>query len=223
LARCLSMLEKGDRRVLVVLDNKDKYKAVLSRRWIIRSMQEPTATKVKTLMRSAPKVTLDDSLSKVARLMIESGVMQLPVFREEKLLGCVTDENVIHGAVVDGWGNTKVDSIMTRKPFVVEKDEPLGSVFNLFREHGISHAPVVSNGRLVGIISIHDIIKYIYETMERTPKKGVAEKINALTIPVRKLMIKPVITVSANTRLKIAEEKMHKSNVSSLVIVRKGR
>jgi len=155
--------------------------------------------------------------------MIESGVMQLPVFREEKLLGCVTDENVIQGAVVDGWGNTKVESIMTRKPFVIEKDEPLGSVFNLFREHGISHAPVVSDGRLVGIISTHDIIKHIYETMERVPEKEVAEKINALTIPVRKLMIKPVITVSANTRLKIAEEKMRKSNVSSLVVVRKGR
>ncbi|HKM76040.1 MAG TPA: CBS domain-containing protein [Candidatus Bathyarchaeia archaeon] len=223
LSHCLSLLEKDNRRVLVVLDNENEYKAVLVRRWIIRSMLDPSTTKVKTLMRSAPKVTLDDSLSKVARLMIESGVMQLPVFREEELLGCVTDENVIHGAVANGWGNTKVESIMTRKPFVVEKDEPLGSVFNLFREHGISHAPVVSNGRLVGIISTHDIIKHIYETMERTPKKGVAEKINALTIPVRKLMIKPVITVSANTRLKIADEKMHKSNVSSLVVVRKGR
>ena len=208
---------------MVVLDNEDKYKGVLARRWIIRSMLDPSTTKVKTLMRSAPKVTLGDPLSKVARLMIESGVMQLPVCREEELLGCVTDENVIHGAVVERWGNTKVEAIMTRKPFVVEKDEPVGSVFNLFREHGISHAPVVSNGKLVGIISIHDIIKHIYETMERMPKTGVAEKINVLTVPVRTLMVKPVITVSSDTRLKIAEEKMRKFNISSLVVVRKGK
>ena len=223
LSHCLSLFEKDKRRVLIVLDKEDKYKGVLARRWIIRSMLDPSTTKVKTLMRSAPKVTLDDPLSKVARLMIESGVMQLPVFREQELLGCVIDENVIHDAVVESWGNTKVEAIMTRKPFVVEKDEPVGSVFNLFREHGISHAPVVSNGKLIGIISIHDIIKHIYETMERVPRTKVAKKINALTVPVRTLMVKPVITVSADARLKIAEEKMRKFNISSLIVVRKGK
>jgi predicted transcriptional regulator len=223
LSHCLSLFEKDKLRVLFVLDNGDKYKGVLARRWIIRSMLDPSATKVKTLMRSAPKVALDDSLSKVARVMIESGVMQLPVCKEEELLGCVTDENVMHGAVGGSWGHRKVESIMTRKPFVVEKDEPVGSVFNLFREHGISHAPVVSNGKLVGIISVHDIIKHIYETTERVTKTEVAEKINVLTVPVRALMVKPVITVSANTRLKIAEEKMRKFNVSSLIVVVKGK
>ena len=223
LSHCLSLLEKDKRRVLIVLDHEDKYKGVLARRWIIRSMLDPSTTKVKTLMRSAPKVTLSDPLSKVARLMIESGVMQLPVYREEELLGCVTDENVIRGAVRERWENTKIESIMTRKPFAVENDEPVGSVFNLFREHGISHAPVVSNGRLVGIISVQDIIKHVYETMERVPKTAVPQKINVLTVPVRTLMVKPVITVSANTRLKIAEEKMRKFHVSSLVVVRKGK
>jgi predicted transcriptional regulator len=223
LSHCLSLFEKDKLRVLFVLDKEDKYKGILARRWVIRSMLDPSTTKVKTLMRSAPKATLDDSLSKVARLMIESGVMQLPVCREEELLGCVTDENVIHGAVIESWGNTKVEAIMTRRPFVVEKDEPVGSVFNLFREHGISHAPVTNNGKLVGIISIHDIITHIYETMERVPKTGVTEKINVLTVPVRTLMAKPVITVSAGTRLKIAEETMRKFNVSSLVVVRKGK
>jgi len=185
-------------------------------------MLDPSTTKVTTLVRSAPKITLDDTLSKVARLMIESGIMQLPVFRKEGLIGCVTDENVIYGAAVESWGNTKVEAIMTRNPFVVEVDEPVGSVLNLFREHDISHAPVARNGRLVGIISIHDIIKHIFETMERVPKTGVAEKINALTVPVRALMVKPVVTVSADTRLKNAGEKMRKLNVSSLIVVRRG-
>ena len=44
-----------------------------------------------------------------------------------------------------------------------------------------------------------------------------------LTVPVRTLMVKSVITVSADTRLKIAEEKMHKFNISSLVVLRKGK
>jgi acetoin utilization protein AcuB len=154
--------------------------------------------------------------------MIESGVMLLPVFHEEELVGCVIDEDVIHGAVLENWGKINVEAVMTRKPFTVEKDEPLGGVFHLFREHGVSHAPVLSNGRLVGIISTHDIIKHLYEMTEHEPQTG-AKKINVLSIPVRTLMMRPVITTSPDTRLKIAEKKMRETNISSLVVVRKGR
>lgn len=42
-------------------------------------------------MRRAPTVTFDDSLSKVARLMIESEIRKLPVFSRGKLLGFVTE------------------------------------------------------------------------------------------------------------------------------------
>ena len=87
--------------VLVVLDDDGKYKGVIARRWIIRSKLDPSVTKVKTLTRTAPTVTLHDSLGKVAELMIESEIRQLPVYSREKLLGFVTDEDVIHGAVLE--------------------------------------------------------------------------------------------------------------------------
>lgn len=43
--------------------------------------------------------------------MIESEIMQLPVYIGEKLVGIVTDEDVIHGAVMGRWGNTKVEKL----------------------------------------------------------------------------------------------------------------
>jgi predicted transcriptional regulator len=219
LSHCLSLLEKEKRRVLVVLD-QGRYKAVLARRWIIMSMLDPSATKVKTLMRSAPTVALEDSLSKVARLMIESGVMQLPVFRNEELLGCITHEDVIRGAASGSWGKIKVETIMTREPLAVQKDDPLGSVFNLFRQHGISHAPVTSNGKIVGIISAHDVIKHLYETLKL--EHSSAEKINVLSIPLRTIMVRPVITIPPDTRLAIVERKMRDLQISSLLVTRKG-
>lgn len=71
LSECLTLLKKEMPPVVVVLDKDDRYKGVLARRWIIRSRLDPSRTKVKKLMRPAPAVTLHDSLSKVARLMIE--------------------------------------------------------------------------------------------------------------------------------------------------------
>ncbi|MCP8304998.1 MAG: CBS domain-containing protein [archaeon] len=224
LSSCLSLFKEEMPPVLVVLDRKGRYKGVLSRRWIIRSRLDPSITKVKTLMRSAPAVKLHDSLSKVAKLMIESEIRQLPVYSEEKLLGFVTDEDIIHRAVMKEWGNTKVVEIMTKKPYVVEEDESVGGVLSLFREQDISHAPVVRNGELVGMISIHDIIEHIFQPRQRLRLGDrVGEKVKALSSPVKGIMVKPAITVLPETRLKDAEKKMHKFDISSLVVAIKGR
>ncbi len=224
LSACLSLFKEEMPPVLVVTDNKGKYRGVIAHRWIAHSRLDPSTTKVETLMRSAPTVTLQDSLSKVARLMINSGIKQLPVFSGEKLVGIVTDEDVIHGAIIGKWGNLKVEEIMTKKPFVVEEDESVGAVLSLFREHGISHAPVVSDGKLVGMVSISDIITQIFQPRQRqTVGDIVGEKVPVLSIPAKGIMTKPVITVLPETTLKDAEKQMHKFNISSMVVVSKGR
>lgn len=224
LSSCLSLFKKEMPPVLAVLNSEGKYKGVISRRWIIRSRLNPSTTKVSTLLRPAPTITLHDSLSKAARLMIESEIRQLPVYSGEKLLGFVTDEDISHRAVMDKWGNTTAEEIMTKKPFVVEGDESAGAVLSLFREQGISHAPVVSDGKLVGMISIHDFIVHIFQPRQRqTVGEIVGEKVPVLSIPVKGIMTKPVITILPETKLKDAAKKMHKFDISSLVVVRKRR
>ena len=224
LSACLSILEEESTPVLVVLNSKGKYVGVIAHRWIVRSRYDPSTTKVETLMRSAPTVSLQDSLSKVAKLMITSGISQLPVFSGEKLAGIVTDDAVIQGAVVGEWGSTKVEAIMTKKPFIVEKDESVGAVLSIFREHGISHVPVVKDGSLVGIVSVKDIINGILQPGQRqTVGDIVGEKTHVLRIPAKGIMSTPVVTVLPETTLKAAAEQMQKSNISSLVVISKGR
>jgi len=224
LSSCLSLFKKETPPVLAVLDEKGRYKGVISRRWIIRSSLATSVTKVKTLMRPAPAVTLQDSLSKVAKLMIESEIRQLPVYSEEKLLGFVTDEDVIHGAVMERWGNTRVEEIMTKKPFFIEEDESIGAILSLFRSEGISHVPIVRDGKLVGIVSIYDIIENVFQPRQvQRVGERVGEKVPLLSIPAKGIMVKPVITVLPETKLREAAEQMHKFDISSLVIVSKGR
>ncbi len=224
LSACLSLLKEESTPVLVVLNSKGKYVGVIAHRWLARSRYDPSTTKVKSLMRSAPTVSLQDSLSKVARLMITSGISQLPVFSGEKLAGIVTDDAVIQGAVIGNWGSTKVEEVMTKKPFLVEEDESVGAVLSLFREHDISHAPVVRDGNLVGMVSIQNIITSIFQPRQRqTVGDIVGEKVPVLSIPAKGIMTKPVITVLPETTLKDAVEKMQEFDISSLVVVRKGR
>ncbi|MGD2065964.1 MAG: CBS domain-containing protein [Candidatus Bathyarchaeota archaeon] len=224
LSACLSLLKEEATPVLVVLNSKGKYVGVIAHRWIVRSRSDPATTKVETLMRSAPTVSRQDSLSKVARLMITSGISQLPVFTGDKLVGIVTDDAVIQGAVVGKWGSTKVEDVMTKKPFLVEETESVGAVLSLFREHGISHVPVVKDGNLVGIVSIKDVITGIFQPRQRQTVGDIAgEKSPVLSISAKGIMTKPVITVLPETTLKDATEQMQKFKISSLVVVGKGR
>jgi len=218
-SKCLDLFKREMPPVIAVLNGKGKYAGVISRRWIIRSRVDPATTKVRTLSRSAPKVSLDFSLSKAAKLMIESGVRQLPVFEKSKLVGFVTDEDIIHGAVTQEWGYAAVEKIMTKAPQVIDASRSVGAVLSLFREHGVSHVPV-----MVGMVSIHDVIEQVFQPRERqTRGEIVGKKVPILSIPVKGIMAHPVITVVPETGLREAAKKMRDQDISCLVVVSKER
>jgi CBS domain-containing protein len=224
LSKCFEIFKKEMPPVLAVTNSKGRYTGVITRRWAIRSNLDPATTKVKTLMRPAPKVSPEFSLGKTAKLMIQSGIRQLPVFEKEKLAGFITDEDIIHAAVTREWGNTTIDNLMTKAPYTIEADRTTGAVMSLFREQGVSHVPVMDKGKLVGIISIQDILKHVVQPQLRQSFGDAAgEKVPFLTVSAKGIMSKPVITVQPETPLKGAEQKMHKHDISCLVVTKDGK
>ncbi len=224
LSRCLELFKKDVPPVLNVADEKGRYVGVIARRWIVRARLDPATTKVKTLMRPAPKIEPNASLSRAARLMIQSGVRQLPVFEKDKIRGFVTDEILIHAAVTDEWGSTPVEQIMTKAPYTIESTRSVGAVLSLFREHDISHMPIMENGKLVGMVSTKDVIEHIFQPNERQTLGDIkGEKIQVLSIPAKGIMTSPVVTVLPGTALKVAEKKMHDLNVHCLCVMARDR
>jgi CBS domain-containing protein len=171
-------------------------------------------------MKVAPPVAFDFSVSKIAKLMIESEMRQLAVFEKNKIVGFVTDEDIIHAAVLDEWGKTSIEKIMTRAPHTIESNRSVGAVLSLMREYGISHIPIMESGKLVGIITIEDILKNIYWPQRRqTTGDIVGEKIETLGVAVKGIMASPVVTVDGKTSLRDAEAQMHKNDVACLAVV----
>ena len=224
LSRCLEGFKKGMPPVLAVLNEKGKYEGMITRRSILRSRLDPTTTKVKSLMKVAPRVTPDTPLSELAKLMIGSGVRQLPLFEKSKLLGFVTDENVIHAAISGEWGSNSIETIMTRAPHTLEGNRSVGAVLSLMREYGISHVPVMDRGKLTGIVSIQDVLENIYwPQRHQTTGDIVGEKIETLGVPAKGIMANPVITVEPKTNLRDAERNMHDHDISCLCVVSEDR
>jgi CBS domain-containing protein len=223
LSRCLEAFEKGMPPVLAVVNDKGKYEGMITRRAILRSRLDLT-TKVKTLMQVSPSITFDYSLSKMAKLMIESGMRQLPVFEKNKIVGFITDENIIHAAVIEDWGNSKVELIMTRAPHTIEANRSVGAVLSIMREYGISHIPVMEAGKLVGMVTIQDILENIFWPQRRQTTGDIAgEKIETLGIAVKGIMHSPVITADPKTSLRQAEKTMQDHDIAALAIIANDR
>ena len=225
LSKCFEIFKKEMPPVLAVTNSKGRYTGVITRRWATRSNLDPATTKVKTLMRPAPKVSPEFSLGKTAKLMIQSGIRQLPVFEKEKLTGFITDENIIHAAVTQlKWGKVTIDSIMTKAPHTIESDRTTGAVMSLFREQGVSHIPIMEKGKLVGIISLQDILEHVVQPQLRQSfGDRTGEKVPFLTVSAKGIMSKPVITVQPETKLKDAEQKMHDHDISCLVVTKEDK
>jgi CBS domain-containing protein len=220
ISKCLKSFRKGMPPVLAVLNEKGKFEGMITQRSILRSRLDPTTTKVKSLMKVAPPVMSDATLGSLAKLMIGSGLRQLPLFDKSKLLGFVTDENIIHAAASTEWGSNPIDRIMTRAPHTIEANRSVGAVLSLMREYGISHFPVIESGRLIGMVSVQDILKNIYWPQRHQTLGDIAgEKIETLGVPVKGIMASPVITVGPEANLRDAEQKMHDHDISSLAVV----
>lgn len=220
LSRCLEAFENGKLPVLAVLNESGKYQGMITKRAILRSRLDFTTAKVKTLMRNGSAVNPDFSLSKTAKLMINTGLKQLPVFEKNKFMGFLTDDNIIHAAVTADWGNAKIETIMTRAPHTIEANRSVGAVLSIMREFGISHVPVMESGKIVGMITINDILRSIYWPQRRqTTGDIVGEKIETLGVPAKGIMNRPVITVKQQSNLQDSEKTMHDHNISSLAVI----
>jgi ribosome-associated translation inhibitor RaiA len=93
-------------------------------------------------------------------------------------------------------------------------------VLNLFKERNISHAPVMRKGKLVGIISTQDIIDHFFQP-EKREKVGekIGSKTEIINAPVKNAITRPPITITPETSLKEAEQKMHDYDDCALLAV----
>ena len=98
-----------------------------------------------------------DELKQTARSMVERRVGAALVLADERLIGILTERDVLRavagglreGALVSEW--------MTRDPETIEPTDDVEHATLLMLHGGFRHLPVVAAGRLVGIVSIRDL------------------------------------------------------------------
>ncbi|HJJ57886.1 MAG TPA: CBS domain-containing protein [Methanocorpusculum sp.] len=102
-------------------------------------------------------VDLPSGRDDVLRILKRTGVSGVAVTQKDKqLLGIVTRKDILRHP-----DETQIALLMSRNPVIVTPETTIQEVISLILEKNVRRLPVVDNGKVVGIVSVSDIIKVI--------------------------------------------------------------
>jgi CBS domain-containing protein len=106
-----------------------------------------------------PSVDRADRLVAAAALMHRRGVTALAVVDGERLAGIISDSDVLR-AVADGLSTDAllIADYLAAAPCTIDVADEAAVAVRRMIDHGVRHLPVVSAGRVVGVISACDLV-----------------------------------------------------------------
>ncbi|MFC1437401.1 CBS domain-containing protein [Streptacidiphilus sp. N1-10] len=111
--------------------------------------------------RTVHTISQDSTVVEALKLMADQGIGALVVTADEQIAGIVTERDYARKVELYGRSarQTRVEEIMTAKVRYVEPSHSADQCMALMTEHRMRHLPVLDDGRLIGIISIGDLLK----------------------------------------------------------------
>jgi CBS domain-containing protein len=109
--------------------------------------------------RSGVGIAPERTIGEAAALMDQAGVGALAVLDHDRLVGLVTDRDLVRRGLARGLpADARVDGVMTAPVVTIDADADLHDAFGLFRTHALRRLAVVRDGAFVGMITIDDLL-----------------------------------------------------------------
>jgi CBS domain-containing protein len=124
------------------------------------------------MSKSVATVREDANVIDIIRHLAENQITGLPVVSEDqRLLGIVTEKDILEILLHDkDIKEKKAKDLMTTTITCFDEDEDLMKIFKCLVESNFRRVPILSDGKLVGIISRSDIINFLSRKAGETAK-----------------------------------------------------
>jgi CBS domain-containing protein len=131
--------------------------------------------RIQSVLKNKPSNTVlsirpDQSVFEAIEKMAEKGVGALLILENNKLLGIVTERDYARKVILKGRSSkaTEVREIMTSPVVFVTPQQKVDDCMALMTVHHFRHLPVLDGEKVVGVVSIGDLVKWIITGQERT-------------------------------------------------------
>lgn len=104
-------------------------------------------------------VTPNTSIVEIARLMKNNDVGSIPVCEDKKVIGIITDRDIVLKVIADGTNieSKSAKDIMNSKVITVTADQDVHEAAHLMSDYQIRRLPVLEQGKIVGILALGDL------------------------------------------------------------------
>jgi CBS domain-containing protein len=115
--------------------------------------------------RNVISISPDVNVLEALKLMAKENIGAVMVLQGDNLVGILSERDYARKVVLEGKtsSSTKVSEIMTTKVITVEESQKVDDCMNIMNENHIRHLPVLSGGKVLGLISIGDVLKQVMQ------------------------------------------------------------
>jgi CBS domain-containing protein len=106
----------------------------------------------------------------VIQLMADKNVGSVLVTEGDKLVGIITERDYTRNVALKGKSSKQVraSELLTEKVFYVSPNHGVDECMRLMTAHRVRHLPVLDGGKIVGVVSIGDLVNWIITTQGTT-------------------------------------------------------
>ena len=118
-------------------------------------------------------VSPEQMVFEVITLMAEKNIGAVPVVRDGKVVGIVSERDYVRKMELKGRASvgTPVSEIMTHDVKTVDSHHKVDQCMKIMTDSRLRHLPVVDDGQLVGLLSIGDLVKQAIAEQARLIEK----------------------------------------------------
>jgi len=122
--------------------------------------------KTNNLWTTHPQSTIREALE----IMKKNNVGGLPVVKDDKVVGFFSERDFARHAINDDCFDMSqpVEELMVHPVYFVDPDQKVEECMAVMTNKKLRHLPVIENGKMIGIVSIGDVVKNLLEEKQET-------------------------------------------------------
>jgi CBS domain-containing protein/DNA-binding CsgD family transcriptional regulator len=133
------------------------------------TLKEFLLVKRKNVWSVSPDTTLQETLS----LMTEKDIGAVPVIEKDKLVGIFSERDFARNSTSLPHLSMKlpIRRFMTKKVRYVRPKNSIEDCMNIMTTHRVRHLPIIENNKIIGIITIGDVVKHVIQEQKFVLRK----------------------------------------------------